>query len=744
MRLSSSAATMLLMDVALCIIRGISDANIQRIREDYEMQCLVCHGRLVEIPEQKKVVYLVACQHLDQHIFHAECLAREITQMVGGKMACPADSEDCRAMVRRVLVDCRNNDENAAEFFRWKVLEHMNKLSEGAIWEIFDHVGVIPSDYECLAKNLAGLQLDRVSKVVANRISTSIYNAADPYECLISKNIDYISINTYIMLFIKCFTNGISGSQTMAILERLMQRKYRSETEKDRIVTSFVCAVLSSPNIRLLNGDGYALLLRLLKAKMASPVIHMLSETGMVYAMSTGQVVEVLKCCLDMGFACGYPIFKSMWVYGIHMRNLGSEAVQQIKLQIDEHLVALNIAENDTTRESLNEMCSVIPPKVLNIKKTINAIERLSTERDQMNARGIVDGTEYLIKNGIVHAILHANHEKRMQIFQNMFIRLDSNFFRMAYLNFPESMVSVEIDLAFLKSFVSSPTRNYVEIVKCIQTFAKRQYFGYEMLMRTLGILLGSATNFEEPFYIWLLFIVNPRSFLEGLSGDEYSALSQRLIRAKLFNCCAFLEKPSGGNAEHRRIIIKNVGCIVQLFPRISRFFRMHVACQYTDTYIFTIWSKCAVRLVRRLLERRDRIMDINFFILSICGSKHFANTVSGIEVAEIIALLLECGDAAYRYIDAFLMVARSGRHVHAAKMELFKALIAQQLTDEDVAAMNEMGFRFKRTGSELAYVMEDGSTRKLVPEKLGEPVVEMIEAADRHCLLRLLRDKNE
>lgn len=734
-------AIMALLGTALCSIRGISEASIQCIEEDNGKKCPLCLKSLLSSAERKEVAYLAACQYPRQHVFHAKCLAKAFVYLFDGMIICPVCRGDCRTVVRQALTN--HQDRGANKSLQQQMLMHMDALPNECLREMLGNINFAPSDYECLAENLANTNFSRVKNAVARHTSFSIYKATDPCKYLVSKDAEYASAITYKVALTKYFVGDASVSQIMAILERILRVEYGNDMQKCKRAASLTIALLGSPHIWLPNDDVYTIVLKMLNNGIVRLASIMLLNTEAVHTISTDQALEILRHCLSIGGPDGMFLFKYVWFHGIYLRNLGPRKISQIKQNINEHLEMIDATEDDTVRETLGRLYYMLSKKPLSAEEIIIIIMTVSDK--EMQALSTFSTLDYLMAKGVISAMACMDQEEQIRIFRCMLDWWTANLFKIVYMSFPESVATVEIDLALLRQFVAMPMHDIAELSSCITTLVRRRYFGYGMFMRMLDIL--SSAEDEEPFYIWLLLVAKHRGFFENLSIEESNALFEKLAQARLFWGIALLEKPLDGNEERKRLILENTESIVRAFPRFLDMHQVHIACQYTDTYIFAIWSERIVSLVKYLLEGMvwdDALMDIDLFIMSICGSAYFANNVLKAEVKELMKVLLSHGSAALRYVDTFIMVARSEQHVHAAKVELFKALAAQQLTEEDVAAMNAIGFDFKLTDSKITYLMDDGGVGVLASDNIDEPIAKMIGTVGGHCLLKLLQNKME
>lgn len=738
--------------------KGISEAIIQILEENQEMSCIICCERLLDSLVQKEPVHLVACQHPGRHICHAECMADVFTRMIDLGITCPTCSGDCRAMVRQALTSRR--DIGVPESFQWKMLERMNVLPIKGLREIFIHMGFIPSDYKLLNEVLAYYQFDQVNAAVRKYIvinSYKNYEIKNLHEYLIAEYPDYnmkynrdmlrFSIMEYARLLIQCFAGSLSTAQVMAMLDKFLQREYQNEVERQGRNSVFISDFMSSSHLWLPGDDAYALVLKLIGMGLLGSASVILRKSEAVHTMNTDQAFEILMLCLKADDDSGMEIFEYVWVHSIYMRNLVPERVQQIKQRVDEYLVALNKVNEGVRREKLNKIYSKLSEKILDTAEAIKVLKEVPD--DELRLICSSAALNYLEEKGVMRTIACAALEDRKQILQCMLDVLHIGQINTIYLMLPESMADIETDLALLERMIGIHSLSFACYAHQFAIFVRRQYFGYEMLTRMLDILTDVDADTKDPLHIWLLIAAKHQGFFESLSDEKYDAILEKLAKAGLFTGIAILEKPHGGKVNYKSTVMENAESIVRAHSGFSNLLQMYMACQCADTYILVVWCKHITLLVKCLLEGERSgsehfIMITNHLVVSICGSEHFASSVLDAEVGELIKVLLGYGNAGLGYISTFFVVSRSEQHVRVAKMELFKALTMQQLAEEDVVIMNTIGFNFEATIAGLTYLTGSGITKVLVPGTIDEPTARMIETADKHYLLRLLRDKIE
>lgn len=189
----------LLKEVDLCIIKGISEANIQElIRKEKENiteyynakkngkgnavskaalhreECLICEEDLLgdknkegEGEEKGKVLYLTECPNSKlQNIFHAKCFAK-ISISISTKndtLLCPGCFIDCKDMVRNLLVNCESD--KLREPLRTKILEHMNTLSVN-IWNFVNCMDFTIDEYLAMFDSFASTNYNKIVTVLA-------------------------------------------------------------------------------------------------------------------------------------------------------------------------------------------------------------------------------------------------------------------------------------------------------------------------------------------------------------------------------------------------------------------------------------------------------------------------------------------------------------------------------------------------------------------------------------------------
>lgn len=734
MHLLLSETFILLINAVVGSIKGIGRASVQCIKEDCEMKCPICLEKLVSSSAQREEVHLAACQQARQHIFHAKCMAGALVSTVSDEIICPLCRGDCRAMARRALTSC--HDKDAPKTLQWGMLEYMNKLPQKSLEKILDSMCFIPSDYECLAENLVNAPFDQVSNTIANYANTNFYKISDFYEYLTAKNTDYIPARMYKMALIKCIAGNLSTTQMMAILERFLQRECHGKEEMHAVAMYFINAFLVSPHTCISDSDAYTLLLGILKDKILCSENIILLNIRAMHTVSTGQAFKVLRYCLDIDSDSGPFLFRYVWFHSIYLRNLEPEKIQCINKHVNRSLTIINSTSGEVMRKAFCSMRSTVSERLLRIGEAIEIIKEIAGWRHRTYSSD--KALNYLVKKGVIRAIVHASREERMQIFQSMLDGWDIDLFRIIYLNFLESMANSEMDIVFLKRFIRNRRHDITKIIYCTMILVRKQYFDYEMLVQILDVLFGAGINIDESFYIWLLLVARHRGFFESLCCGRADALCKRLARAKLFWSIALLERPLDGDAKHKSII-GNVEGIIPNFPRFSDLLQTHIASQCTESYLFIIWCRHIGSLMVHLLDdmtTETASMNLNLFMMGVCGSEYFASNVPNAEVAALIRMLLGRGIAALEYIGTFVMTARSERHVYAAKAELFKMLIGQRLAAEDAAAMDAIGIRMRLVRPRISSILSGG--------EIDEPIAAMIEAVDGHRLLKLVRDRVE
>lgn len=745
MQAPSSTMVVLLIGIAFgSIIKGIGEASIKCIKEDCEMVCQECSNVLISNPGQEEAVFLAACQHDEQHIFHTKCLAKAFADAKDGKITCPTCSMECKAMVRRELANLQSKD--VAESFQWKMMESMNALVDKDLEKMLNKMGILPCEAELIIKNLADTRFYQLNNAVRGYSTISIHGIDDFYKYLLLNDINYTTEYGFEDDLIACLAGSLSVSQIMAVHEKILDRKYHDQEEGLLNHAGFIGSIALSPYTWIPSSDAYALALSFLRDGLFYSARIVLLKTKVVYTMSTDQAFEIFKLALNTDDADGLAVFMHVWLSSIYERVLEPEKIQQIKQQVYDYAATLSSARSDKIKKTLDDIYSTLPDVALSIDEAAEIIKKL----DVAEAMKIDSLLEHFISKGVVFTMMHATKEERKQLYQNILDTLNADFLSDIYLRLPEYMTDIDTDLAILRQFVKNLKYvTSIDVIQYVTILTRRQCFGYEMLVQMLDILSAANTGAREIFCCWLLQTVKQQCFFESLSDDDAATIFYKLVEAELFIGIALWEKPLDGkaNVELESVIMENAESIVWVFPKLTCWQQLHVIYQHKNSYLFAILSEHITLLVECLLKAPadgNYLTNINFFITSICGSEHFASNASDVEVEMLVSMLFGRGSAALKYVDAFIMAARSEQHVQIAGEGIFKMLVAQRPTAEDVAAMNEMGLMLKIVNFELTYLADDGSTKVLVPGKIDEPVARMIKAADKHSLLRLLRDKME
>lgn len=737
--------------IALGSVKGIGSASIRYIMEDNcKTKCIICYEKIIR-RSQSKAVYLTACPRASQHIFHNKCLAMAFVRTNSTDMRCPLCNEDCKAMACRALTN--RGDKGAAESLQWEMLVCMNALRGEMLEKMLDYLGLMREDYEYLAECLAGSRLEWIKNAVARRVTstTDIYKITDFYEFLVSKNIQFIPADAYRIALAKCLTSSLSASQVVMVLLRLLTRECRSFEERNNNTANFIKILLASPSIWLSDDNSYALLLKLLRNEMAHDANILFLNTAMLYNISADKIIRAIRCCLGTKCSLAHYSYACLWMQGICMRNLELGEVQQISQDVRTCFATKNSEWYQFMGVHISELYSDLSYQLLRIDEAVEIIKGIAGCKGGIPwAFDVHLVIKYLAKQGIMYTIMHTTREKCVQIFQSMLDSWNADFFKKIYFNFPRSVADIGIDLSFFEHLVNNTECSLGDIRDTIVALARRGYFGHKMLMRMLDVLFNASDNVDESVYIWLLLAAKHQGLLASLECEELNTAFERLKKARLFGCLALLRSSFKGKEVSEDVIMNNALCIAQSFAKLPCLLQTHMIGECADTPIFTIWSKHISLIVKCQLEeqaRKSDTVDINLIVMDLCRTEYFAKNVPSAEVKELVGLLLAQGRGALRYMETFFKVARSEEHVHTAKIEIFKVLIADKLFGRDIEAVNVMDFDFEFVNTGFTYgIVTDNNTGKitLVPDGAENSVVKLIRTVGEHYLLWLLQKKME
>lgn len=725
MRTVITEMIILLVKTILCSNKSSSRTGIQFFGKGRNEGRIAHFKELFDSPEEMDISCVVACPHGKQRIFYIRQLLRKIVTKCGIPSICQLCYIDCQAMMRQALVNCQ--DRKAVGALRWKILKYLNVYPKQDISAFFNLMELMPNDYEYFARNPASTRLDRVKSVIAGCTIGNIYSNARAYKLLASTNTGYVPVDMYSVVLAKYLASGPSASQILDILRGLLQREYFRREEKYEYAKIFVDNLLETPFPWLKDDDVYMLIVELLRHGVVSPTKTMLSSTDMVHTIEAQKMLQIFKCCFIMGDD-GLAIFKQVWFHGIYLRNMELEQVQWIRERLSRHLEMLNGPDADNIKEAIREMYRTRPKSLLSIDEAKEIIKKLANkEQFGLDPAQLLDS---MAENGVVYTMMQITLEERMQIFESMLDGWNANLAQKVYLEFPESLISAETDLLFLKYLTTFEGHNLIDISACIRIFARRQYFGYEMLLRMLDIL--SSAGVQKVSQVWLILAAERRHFFKKLSAEEIEALHRKLNDFGLIEGIALLKKYFSGVCEVNTAATDI--CSKKLFHILPKSLQAHLLRQSATEYIFTIWCESITFIIDSIREcwsSESVILNINFYIATICKSTYFMENVSGREVENFIARLLKknCYNV-LSCINIFLMVA-CPEHVRAAKTVLFKKLTERQLTAKNISDMAAMGFRFERTSS--GFIMFDESEI---------PVDKMLDAVDKYSLLELVKNR--
>lgn len=729
---------------AIAAIASTGNTAVQYIRSDnYRTICSVCLEKLISNPVQEDASHLAVCPHAKQHIFHAECLAKALVNKNESRMACPLCRGDCRVMLRRALIS--RPMRGTTESLQYKMLGLMNALPKSRLCEVLDSMNFTRSEYDCLAKGLARFQFSQLNSAVAARI-VDIYNIADLYEYLTSKSIGYISPEAYEIAFSKCFTSELSASQILAIFKRLLQRASADKAERQLNAKNFISAVVSFPHAQLSYDDACALLDGLHENGLFDSAQVLLENIEIRHAIDIKQIPVIFKRYLCMRNNDRLAMCRYTWLHIVHMRGLDIEQNWRIIKNACKYLRAMGRAERCKIIDMLRVVYAQLTKKPLENENAVKKIQKAGEEyRKDADLAPVL---ESLMKNGVMRTVAYASQEDSMLLFHSMLDNWNIRLSKTVYVLFSDFKASIELDLIILRRFLGVVEKYNSEFTSYAMALARRQYFGYGMLVDMLEILLKSETTIAKALCTWLLLVADHRGFFSKLNKNEAEALFKMFVRDKFLLGIALLERPLGRQPGYKKIVKENANAILVAYFDLLHTLQEYIAHRYVNNYVFAVWSK-NIMLCMRILFRSSKtttcMVCLTHFMMNISGSAYFVDNVSSAEVASLIRLLLSQNRAiAAKCIDLFFVGVRSEKHAYAAKMVLFKTLIALQLTEDDVAVMNAAGFRLELVDAKLSYRKRNGSMKPIAPNEISGRVAKMIRIADRNCLLRLIRDKLE
>lgn len=727
-----------LVRIVLCDIRGISEASIKYIREHYEMKCVICIQRLIGGPEEEEAECLAACPHAEQHVFHAECLAEMLVSRDDSSMRCPLCRKDWRAMARRLLLTCRDDD--MAGSLRQRMLKHMDALASGDLKEVLEQMRFLPSDYECLAKVLEDSKFTHLRNFTVH--AGVIFCNADSFKFLMTAEYDQDFSDEYDTALAKCIAGDVSASQVKDILLKVAEIADICYREVE--VQIAVNIVLEAPHIKLPASDVHALIVHFLKNKIYGPVRTLLKFTDVLHTISTDDVFEILLHCSYLNGYTGLDAFEHVWLRAINLHKLDSQQIQAHKQSIEESFMVNNSEEKHAIiKKHLDAVFSRHDHEPLGIDGASDAIDGMPKENlKNLDLDGIL---KYLIEKGIMRTILNATQEERTQLFWKIRNSWGDSAFIEVYSRFPESATNIEMDLAILKYYMNS-------LVYCLSDFVKalvrKQYFGYEAFKKVLDLLLKARSTTEtEKASIWLLLAAKHRGFLGEPNGEESKALIEKFVQAEFFWGVAFLIKSIDGSAEYGNIISQYFNRVLEPCFSLSCLLHEYIIYRRADSCIFTLWCKYSASFIGSMLLKNSMVLfedNLCYLVMkAIFESECFANYATGKDIEELVEAWLMYKSDTFECISLFFTVVRSEPLTETAKKCIFKKFTkGRMLSENNAAAMNAAGFNFELTNAELRYKMEDGSVKVLSDgDAIDEPVATIIESMDRHRFLELIRE---
>lgn len=758
------SSLLLLAGAASCSADGARDNTVRCARdESCDLICSVCYDVMADSPEQKDELR----SYVTENIFRTECSAQALTLSIGKALLCSQCCKGCGVMLRQVLANYQD-DEISALLTR-ELFKTIDSLPLEKLSKILYSVNFTRNEYNRLVEKVASSEFSQLRDAVTNYVVSAYDNDIQDYcKYLESEYAIYVPNEVYRILVNRCIAAiDLSISQILAISKRLVQRPYADEAEKRKSIMYFINTLAMSPTVQLSFGDACEFISSLLNDEIRVNVSDVLNKDGLVCTVDASEMPGIFKRHLGMCVGDEPSMNRIVWLYLACLHKLDSEQVQRIKQDVKECIAATDGAgeEDNIVRKGMKALYSQLAKNSLKVNE---AIEKIQNASGRLSTFTEAKFLEEMTENGVIRTIVCANCEDRMLLLRSIHDNFGSIFFRMIYLILPESHASIEMDLIYLQSFLSC-NLSYSNLLIYIMPLARRRYFGYEMLVKMLDIfaeannyqissplirklpddffLLGVTDSQKIPLVTWLLLTADHKGLFSGLSKEESKALFKTFVDAKLLLSIAFLQKAFDGGIEYKRIVKKNAGHILSdcfRLPLIEWEYAMHC---YTKNYVFDVWCDNISFYVEPLFEEMKFDMFMTrfaHFIVSVCGSEYFANNVSAAEVAKLIRIMLKQGNGILlKCMDSLFAKMRSVEHRIALKIQLFKTIIAYQLTDGDITALNAMGFKLGLVDSRPAYEMGDGSMKIIDLDNLGD-LVGTVKTVNGHRLLEMiLRSKS-
>lgn len=437
MRLMQCGA-ILLVSIAFCSIKGISEDTIKRLKEESgeKTRCTVCHLYLLDGEKEANGTLLltVGCPNdNEEHISHTKCFANLCVTKFDGKILCPECHKDCGGAVLQALVNYQDN--KLIEPLRMKMLERMNTIPGPKLERFFDRMNFTIDDYRTMAESIVGTQYEQVDDAVANRITNGLFNYKSLYEHLVSEKIDHISTEEYKRLLIRYICSS-SGRRLTHIFKRLLEREYLNEKEKYVNAKNFVEILVTTPNnIELSASDACNLLSDLLRHGMADSAKFVLENTDIVHAMDIVQAISIIIQSIRIGNDDGLAIAKNVWIHSIFMCTMNSLAsAEKFREQVEQVIVkcSSSLSKSDFERmwDKIIEMKLVFPgtSPTIGMSQAKTLIKEMARRKQQY-----LDTAQILKEmktSGILGALAKAPQKKHKRFFKRMFDSRNGHLFK--------------------------------------------------------------------------------------------------------------------------------------------------------------------------------------------------------------------------------------------------------------------------------------------------------------------------
>lgn len=662
---------------------------------------------------------------------------------------------ECRDNMYRCLASSQNDA--TTKILQDKMFGIMAEFSRKEFFDMLNSMDLTLRESKCLVKNVAKFHFEDLEKNVKEYIAsvTTTYQITDFNKYLTSKDNGYIPPEVYNIALAKCFANGLSESQMLAILDSFLQRcRIYGEDWRSAVSENFTDAIALSPHIQISPSNvGQIMMAGLVKNELVSEDLLFLAKAKIEGTTDIKKILETFRWCFNIYKSDNEYAYAYIWHCATCLYKSGksgTEFILQIEQVAGDYLAEMDESECSVVKEWIKMLCFQLadekPLEISEAKEKMLEVDNIYC-RNSMREASIL---KKIAKNGIIRTIIRADEETCERLCRGMFYRWRFFISTNVYLGIPESNACAERDLLFLYELLRryKPWKRQY-IIQNITTITQREYFDYEMLMKALDIILEVelCTDIFNLMSTWLLLAADCRCFFEKLSSEKLTALFEKLARAKLFIGIALLEKHFGGQEECKSITKAAANDILLAYISLPSILQEYIACHYTSNYVFTIWSRNITSAMELLFEDRHgkgscNISHSNHFMMNMCGSEYFVKNVGDAEVRELVQTLIDLSSpVSMGCIGLFLTVTHEHPQETIAKAVLLKKFVALGPTGDDFIAMNAIGIKLELVDSTFAYRADDNSMVVVDLDNISENLAEIIRAIDGHCLLKLLQD---